>query len=491
MKRAVLRVFLFLLVVGSLAVLYGWYSLVPPRGPEPVASTFTLDNVTLITPGKERLADQAIGVADGLIRDRGPKGSVTTGKVISDFEDAFVLPGLMDLHTHLPSDTPLSLTRLAGLLYLVHGVTTIRESGDLVGTSVRAARRIFNEEGRAGPRLFSAGWFVSGGEPRWANTIVVDSKDAVRAAVARIRAEGHHSVKSYENLSVKLIREVESAAHEMGLKVIGHVPTSLAYEEARIEDTLHFLGVPLPRNVRRDHIYNRIADWAEVDASRINTVVQATLDHDIANTPTLVMSWSLLRYRDYEAAIAAHHVRLLPRMFRDVVWHPGEGLALWRNLTPAQLEHLQMANAKKLTLLRALYEAGADLRIGTDTLQPFVVPGHSVHEEMKIFAEAGIPAEAIWEMATWRAGQALGNDNLGTLDIGAPADMLVFAEDPTKDLAALDSLVAVISQGRLYKREDLDAAIAAWQRHSEGWVFDTLSVAATRRILAEAVKRGN
>ena len=179
----------------------------------------------------------------------------------------------------------------------------------------------------------------------------------------------------------------------------------------------------------------------------------------------------------------------MPRMFRDVVWHPQEGLAIWRNLTPQQLAHLKASEPKKAELLRRLHAAGADLRLGTDTQQPFVVPGAGLHQEMRLFVAAGIPLEDVWAMATWKAGRALNKPTLGRVVLDAPADLLVFREDPTRDLAALDSLQAVVSQGRLYTRKDLDACLAAYQRHFDGVLFDRLSVGITRRLLARAVKR--
>jgi len=83
----------------------------------------------------------------------------------------------------------------------------------------------------------------------------------------------------------------------------------------------------------------------------------------------------------------------------------------------------------------------------------------------------------------------LGVPLLGSLVPGAPADLLVFREDPTRDLAALDSLVAVVAAGKLYLKPDLDAALARNREHFEGFLWDRLSVIASRAILARTVNR--
>ena len=85
----------------------------------------------------------------------------------------------------------------------------------------------------------------------------------------------------------------------------------------------------------------------------------------------------------------------MPRMFRDVVWHPQDGLAIWRNLTPEQLAHLADSEPKGAELVRRLHAAGAELHLGTDTQQPFVVPGAAMHREMELFVQAGIPVEDV------------------------------------------------------------------------------------------------
>ena len=95
-------------------------------------------------------------------------------------------------------------------------------------------------------------------------------------------------------------------------------------------------------------------------------------------------------------------------------------------------------------------------------------------------AEQVIPEEGAWRAATHDAGRALGLAKLGSLAPGAPADLLVFREDPTRDLEAISTLVAVVSQGRLYRKEALDAALARYRAHFEGFPYDTLSMAAAR-----------
>ena len=128
-------------------------------------------------------------------------------------------------------------------------------------------------------------------------------------------------------------------------------------------------------------------------------------------------------------------------------------------------------------MVRALHAAGVALYAGTDVQTPFVVPGASLHEELGLLVEAGIPVEEVWALATRSAGEFLGVPLLGTVQVGAPADLLLFRDDPTLDLAALATLEAVVSGGRLYTREDIDTGLALYRAQFESFFFDRLSVA--------------
>ena len=134
-----------------------------------------------------------------------------------------------------------------------------------------------------------------------------------------------------------------------------------------------------------------------------------------------------------------------------------------------------------------LPEEGVALRIGTDTQQPFVVPGASVWTELRLWARAGIPIEEIWAYATWRGAIETGIERLGHIEEGAPADFLIFAKDPTRSLDALDSLHAVVSGGRLYRQSDLRESIEAYRSFYRRWIVDQLSVRMATARLADTI----
>jgi imidazolonepropionase-like amidohydrolase len=459
-----------------------------PGYPAPSATRFGLADVTVVQPGVRRLEHVDLTVAAGVIAAITPAAGIDRTAPSSG---GYVLPGLADMHTHLPPDNILGLTGYALLLFLAHGITSIRDAGDLDAIAIPAARAHL-AGGGPGPRVFSAGAFVTAGRPRWPNSLVLTTAADAEPAVARLAAQGHTFVKSYENLTLEMITAVKTAADRHGLGVMGHVRTRLRYEEALLPDPQHFFGVPLPEHLGRDSVLCRGADWDRVDDARLQQIVDVTLEHGLANTPTLAQTAGLLRYGDYPATRTAADVALLPAFHADVVWHPRHGLPVYRGLDGPTLARLRDALATKQRLVAMLAERGAPLHLGTDTGQPFVVPGTALHTELALFTQAGVPAEQAWRYATEGAGRTLsrhgGPPALGQIQVGAPADLLVVDADPTRTptdaTRLLTGLRTVVAAGARYDRNTLTEAIAQHRAYHRTLLYARLSRRGARRAMA-------
>jgi len=376
----------------------------PPGPPRCFAEgRFQIAGVTVINPMHDRRARATLDISSGAIAGISDTHTVPP----SEFAGCFALPGLVDMHVHLPPDNALKLTQGAALLYLLHGVTSIREAGDLDGTAVAAARRLSSEAAHPVPRVFSCGPFVGAGRATFKNTILLEdaSPAAADAAARRVKADGASFMKFYEGLTEPMIRSLEQACARHGLKMMGHVPAGITYEDARIAEVQHFFGVPEPPTLERDTLVNRSCDWHAVDERRMDRIVEATLAHGIANTPTIVTNQKMLCYRDFEAARRQSDMSKVPPFYLDVIWHPERGR--FNNRLPRDYLERQVvpAIAKKQRLTRKLFDAGAQLYLGTDVAQPFVIPGASLLEEMALFVEAGIRRRTSLEARDIKCGR--------------------------------------------------------------------------------------
>lgn len=113
-----------------------------------------------------------------------------------------------------------------------------------------------------------------------------------------------------------------------------------------------------------------------------------------------------------------------------------------------------------LLSVKALHDSGARLIVGTDTPNPFVIPGFSVHEELKHFVDAGLTSYEAIKAATRDAAEFLGAiDEWGTVAVGRRADMSLVDSNPLRDVANASKQVGVMIRGRWYPKAELQAKL--------------------------------
>ena len=476
------RLLLTLLVALLLAAGVLFWAMLPPAPLAPPARGAVLENVTVINPGQGRAEGRTIRIAGDKIEaiEAAAQGAGGAG----GFSGAYVIPGLIDMHVHFPPDTGLGQTELFAFLFLSHGVTTVRDAADVDGTATAPARDGFRRGEFASPRIFACGPLVDGSPPIWKNSLIVNEPSQAAVAVAKIAENGFDCVKVYDGLTPESLAAVQRAAAEKGLPVIGHVPRRVPFEVAHLDDVQHLTGVATPAGGDLRPFPKNMVAWRQVDDARMDFIVETSKRLGIAHTPTLVVLERLRATQDHAALREEPDSLLLPRLYRDVVWSPREGLPILGRLDPDDYAVLQEVSERSLRLVQRLHAAGVPVFVGTDTQNPFVVPGASLWRELRLFVQAGYTPEQALAAATSAPGAFLRGPGLGRVEPGAPADLLVLRQDPTRSLDALESLEAVVADGRLYTRAQLDEQLARQRRHSESPIFDAVSVVLARRALA-------
>jgi imidazolonepropionase-like amidohydrolase len=343
-----------------------------------------------------------------------------------------VLPGLVDLHVHLPPPGSFGEGRLHALLYLAHGVTSVRDTGSVRGASLRLADS-GSRKAEVAPRVFACGPFLDGRRPQWPGSRRVASADEADAAIAELVERGARCAKLYNGLDGPTTRALIAAARRRELPVVAHVPRAASLADLAGAEVQHLMGAT--------------RCWSWLGPAEIQHYVDASREHGIAHTPTLV-AFARRDGRD----LAAFPAPLLPFAGALRSWEP----------VPAERcpdsPELRLERMRRLTL--ALHAGDVPIRVGTDTPLGGLLPGAALHAELAELAAAGLPTELALRAATRDAAEALGWPELGRIAPGAPADLALFRDDPSADLSALATLEAVVVRGTLYTKRDLDAAIA-------------------------------
>jgi hypothetical protein len=428
-----------------------------------------LADVTVVNPGAGRREHQTVVVRGGRIDSIAETGPLEER---GPYTGAFVLPGLVDLHVHHPPGFALAERELFALLFLAHGVTSVRDTGALLTSLAGHQRRIAAGE-LAGPRIFRCGPVLDGEPPSWPGSRVVTDPGAAERAVAELADEGVDCIKLYNGLDPEVTTALLGAAAAHRLPVVAHVPVRASLAALEGVEVQHLTGLT--------------PNWLTVKPERIAWYVETSRAARIAHTPTLEAIDRQAKItgeggdRDFPAAW------LLPRYHRELLWDPRlNPIAL--TLSPAGGSTIPARMPVMKQTVLALYQAGVPIRVGSDAGNLFVVPGAGLHAELRQLVDAGIDSESVWAAATRGAGEALGLEGLGVVQEGAPADLLVFRRDPIHDFTALPTLEAVVADGRLFPRAAIDAAVARWRRHFGGWTYDRVSEGAARLLLRLAAR---
>jgi imidazolonepropionase-like amidohydrolase len=370
---------------------------------------------------------------------------VPPGATRVDGRGKFLIPGLHDMHVHVDG------TRGMLTSFVEAGVTTVR---NMAGNPrvLALGERIGSGE-LLGPRIVTAGPFVDGAHPRWEGSEVVTTAAGAEAVVAAQAAAGYAFVKVYNGLSLAAYDAIVAAAGAHGLRVVGHVPAAVPLDHAlAVQASIeHLSGYAhaierADSPVRHDHSDPAaITRWLYADPDRVADVAAATARAGVWNCPTLVTAVS------YGELWSGH----VPSADLDAVspdwrarWDPAHSPRRpARSLRRAVARSHDRTLAAQLGLVRELVAAGAPLLAGTDTPNPYVVPGTSLHQELGLFVEAGLSPYAALRTATADAGDFLGDPRDGRIVVGAHADLVMLAADPLADLHALDQIDGVMVHG--------------------------------------------
>ncbi|WP_266158321.1 amidohydrolase family protein [Dyella silvatica] len=349
---------------------------------------------------------------------------------VIDGSGKYLMPGLWDMHAHYEQVE-------WGPIYLAAGVTTVRDCGnefDFI-TTVRDAV----QSGRGiGPRLLIAG-LVDGTGPITLGAVTADTPEQAREVVRRYKNAGAVQIKIYSSMKPDLVPVIADEAHKLGLTVTGHVPEGMTTEQAVVAG---YDGINHISFVSRDLLHmERGKPVPPIDFTSPDAKQQLALfkSHQTVFDDTIVL------YQTLSRSSATPLETLEPG-----ITHVASSLAAALNASgapPAKAADFAQRYAAVLATLRELHRQGLTIVAGTDQ----DVPGYSLHRELEIYVQAGFtPMEAL-QAATSVPARVLKLDKeLGTLQVGKRADMLLLDADPLADIRNTRRIAKTISGGVVY-----------------------------------------
>lgn len=436
-----------------------------------VRRTILLTNTHVLPMDAPRVIDnQAVLIRDGRIAAIGSIDVITPppDALVVDAEGGYLMPGLSDMHAHLPgysdggeSTNAAQLVANQLLLYLATGVTLLR---DMSGSPAHFDYRQRTGSGDlAGPELFFTSPIIEGEDAVWPFSVkLVDPKGADNL-VATFAEQGYWGLKVYHTLSSETFDALCIAAKRHGLRVAGHVPFSVGIQRALAQQMCsieHLRGYDFDGLTAEELAQDggrsakRFRALAAMSEDRMVDLVRLTVQARTWNVPTLAIN-RFLYDRDARAAVANHpRLALVPPALQECVRNPEQLDALF---TTDAKEALRGILPRQQELVRRLHQGGAGILVGTDSDIPAYVPGFTPIDEMKLIAKGGVPIFEVLQAGTLDAAVFLGiEDDRGTVSVGKSASLILLKKNPLEDLDHLWDLVGVVHQGRWLSFSNLE-----------------------------------
>jgi len=412
--------------------------------------------------------DQTLVIDKGRISALGAArtAKVPSGATIIDGRGKTLLPGFVMMHEHMfyPAGELVYNELLFSFprLYLAGGTTTMRTAGTMMPYADLNVRDAIGKGEMIGPDMDVTGPYLNGpGLPIPGVHALTGVEDADRT-VNYWSDEGATSYKAYMHIRRDELQRVIEVAHRRGAKVTAHL-CSVTYREAvnlGIDNLEHgfFVASDFVKDKQPDvcpgatAVTHSLAQL-DPDSPEAKSLVKLLVDKHVALTSTLTV---------FETFVTGHPKApqgALDAMIPEVRMQYETS---WDAVQKKPAGDWAAAYPKLAKLEKMFVDAGGMLMDGTDpTGYGGVVPGYAGKREIELLVHDGgfSVAQAI-SISTRNGAIFLGRDkDIGTLEVGKRADVLVIDGDPTKDIAAIEKMPLVFKSGVGYDTAKIFAAM--------------------------------
>lgn len=340
----------------------------------------------------------------------------------------YLIPGLIDMHAHVAGvlknsfNYSLAIETLGTLLN--YGVTTIRNPGGPTEQSIDLREEVSSGEIH-GPQILTAGELLN--SPQELIPFVekkISTEKEVRIEVKRQANMGVDFIKLYVGLTPNLVSAAVEEAHHNGIRVIGHLYSTSWTDAANMGIDYLTHGVPVDPNTlsgENNSIFktNTVSgpfehfSWLELvdlNSQEISEMVESLSRNNVTVDPTLSI---------YEAMLSDHP----------------NSKYLW---------------TKIMGLTKKMYEKNINILAGTDIPNFGLIPGKSLHHELELLVETGIPQHEVIRIATINAAKSLElDDEIGTIELNKQADMIILSSNPLEDIRNTQNIHMIINNGKI------------------------------------------
>ena len=454
-------------LLTGLALVVLMVSLAAGQAPPPAGQATVVQGGTIVDVRAGGLQPNTVIVIVGdRISRIGTAGQVPVpaGARVINANGKFLLPGLWDTHVHTRD--------YDGELNINHGVTSSMDMGNLMDW-IAAVQEARAKQLWVGPRIFYQGMSIGGslGPHQWNARNVEQAVDGAKANLAA----GSSFLKVYANATADMILAVTDIANAEGINVTSHLGRADAREAilAGVDALAHGRGIPVvttspaiaaklkaPRAGGETHAEDDVETegplpWAYADPAKFDEFIKFMIDRNVRLEPNFVQEFHGAYPQWDQFQLETHRLTALPELFYLREKFPVY-VRMWDTdfpypypPTPKIEDLLKKALANFQLFTRKFSEAGGKLFVGTDNYY-HAMAGLAVWHEMELQAAAGVAPLKILQGATINPAEYVHQDkNLGTIESGKLADLIILARNPLQDIKNIRSLDTVIQHGKV------------------------------------------
>lgn len=437
---------------GWLGGLAGLLALAAAAGCAGTADTLPADyafvDVNVVPMDSDRVLEgQTVLVAGERIVAVGPAAEITVpdGAETIDGAGGYLMPGLAEMHAHIPpEDAGSEWIEQVLFLYVANGITTVR--GMLGQPAHRRLKRQVAAGEVLGPRIYTSGPSLNGNS--------IPEPDSARRAVIHQAQAGYDFLKLHPGLSLEVFDAMDRTADSVGIEFAGHVSAAVGLRRAleagyaTIDHLDGYVRALVPEDASVDPTDAQFFGFnlvGHLDESRIPELARATREAGVWNVPTMSLFVDFVQ-GEPESLSARPDVRYVPAEMSERWLQAVRNIRGNEGFSPERGERFLEVRRR---ILGALHEAGAGLLLGSDAPQVFNVPGFSIHEELAELVSAGLsPYEAL-VTGTRNVATFFGAEQeYGTVEPDRIADLILLDANPLTDVGNVRRRAGVMLRGR-------------------------------------------
>ena len=458
------------------------FSLANHQTPSAQPGSLALTHVTVIdTTGGAAKPDMTVVIASNRIMTVAKSDEIRLPKNLDivNANGKFLIPGLWDMHVHWYEKDYLPL-------FIANGVTGTRQ---MYGVPMFQQWRKEIEAGQLlGPHILIPSPIVDGPKPVWPGSIAVFNASDARQAVIQVKEAGADFVKVYSLLSRDAYFGIADESKKQGIPFEGHVPDTVTLEEASNAGQMsveHLTGVLSACSSHEAELLKSAQEAvAAIDVGQLSSVrfwgpeyrerqklaletyspqkAEAVFGLLKKNRTWQCPTLTLLRSMAHSDDPSFTNDRRLKYLPRDLVssWNPKADPFL-KDKTTEDWALSKKVFSKDIEVVGAMERAGVEILAGTDTLNPYCMPGFSLHDELGLLVQSGLTPMKALQAATLNPARFMGRENdLGTVGTGKIADLVLLDANPLDDIGNTRKIDAVVFGGKFFPRTSLDEMLA-------------------------------